>query len=439
MRKFLIVLMIVVSICSCIFIFGACGKDDSVVPPDFKVFKPNTCLVNDKGYEDYAKKVFLNTETYPALKGEGLWWLKYNNETRLMEEYYSGTEAGAAIIDTNKPTAIFVHGVLTGLGRMNYRETFELGFLGDEVDFPNTFQKGDKLYSTKFWLDKGYNVGIFHYEHFVDTINIVSLPVESSNNIWGVKEGGLSFIQNVNGSLVTYENASNYSIAQFFAAEYIRAMNLLPKTMGNKEIRIAGHSMGGVLCTAGIFLLTELNLAGQIESRCMPDRLTYMDSYIAMYGGGDYSETPIAWSNKQLIENSQGKTYVECVKAMAKRGLVMDSIYAEVSTVNGLNDNINEVVKYVASAMYSPVFLNSYGTGAHNTVRELFMSSIIYDPVKIQGTNECCISASTPLEDSAKLMGKNFIIIDGYNTPTITDDVFIAEPYVQFKKYYVNN
>lgn len=430
MKKRNLIILLIVAIFANLFVLTACQSDE---PEIVEVFKTADYLVNDNGYIDYASQVYYNTDTYPELESEGLFWLKFNEETRQMEEYHSTSEEGVALIDTNKPTVIFVHGILYGKGRYDLKEDYVLGYdFGSARDFPDHFRNDDTAYTTKFWLDMGYNVGSFHYEHFADDELELLLPLTSAKNIWH-NEGGLSFIKNETQSdgtqkLVTKENASNYSVSQFFAAEYIRAMKALPKDMGSNEIRIACHSMGGVLTTTGVFLLTELQKAGQIEKSQMPDRIAYLDAYVAMYDPLDISEFPISWSGKMLPENKQGLAYVEAAKAIVHYGMAVESIALKDSIVNNVNIHVKEIIPLFAYTVYDPCLVDF--TNKHNAVREQYMISIAYEPMKIDGTDKLCICASTPTERIHELMGKQYKIVKGMDTLTLTDDLFEESEYV---------
>ncbi|MBQ7653417.1 MAG: hypothetical protein IJS93_03505 [Clostridia bacterium] len=83
----------------------------------------------------------------------------------------------------------------------------------------------------------------------------------------------------------------DFSIAEYFAAEYVRMFDYMAKKNvfnENTHMRISGHSMGGVVTTIGTFLLTELARVGQIPVWYVPDRIALEDSYFGAYT--DYGE-----------------------------------------------------------------------------------------------------------------------------------------------------
>lgn len=386
-------------------------------------------LVSDSGYEDYAENVFLNTEKYPQLNNDGLFWHKYDETTRSIVEYRALSAEGAALIDINKPTIIFVHGLLLEVGRDNGKEKFIMRTVtGTAKDFDG-FESADDVYDSKLWLDKGYNVGLFHYEHFVDATSHVNNMLTAPLRIWDKQN--MEFVQtDENGELVTLTDASDFSVAQFFAAEYIRAVNALPDGFGKAGVRVAGHSMGGVASTAGVFLLTELAADGQLSHDALPDRLTLLDSYISVHLGSvliDNMENPVAWSGKIIeVKDKLGNAYLECIKTISQEGIAIESIVDVGGMVNGSNPAIiANMLPYITYVALSPDYATSNPfENRHVGIFDLY-SRMIADKGPLKDSDGNAVAgAQLTTQQLLQLKGKQFRIVQGNKTATTSDDVF---------------
>lgn len=396
-----------------------------------KVRVADSSLYSDNGYIDYASEVFLDDVTYPDMKEMGLYWTKWDNANSKVVEIDADSAEGATLIDPAKPTIIFVHGMLTD---GHYQQ--EKFYLSTKSEDPSEFGITEEHVSLMhLWQLEGWNVGLFHYNRFASE----SAPTPIEAKVWGINGPEGMRIRHNDGSYT--HDVSKYSLAEHFVAEYLRAMNLLPETMGNEEIRIAAHSMGGELLTAGIFLLTEVSSAGQLAKTKLPDRYSMLDPYfcvnLEVNGSMVYlgpTDITIRWSNKPLYKNNTGYTLIECVKDLVANGIAIDYYTHKESTLKlGMPEDITASLKELCVYVLTNPDYGSYGKGyslmsnGHNGVRDWYYCSIRGNMVK--NSDETSIfavaaSAKTPTAVIAAQKGMAFRITSGARTVNSNDDIF---------------
>mgnify|MGYP001026576948 FL=1 len=390
----------------------------------------DACLSSDKGYIDYAKEVYLDTETYPDMAEMGLFWTKWDEETKTIIQVPADSKEGAALVNPNKPTLINVHGVL--LDGYEKQEKFRLN---TKIANPEEFDiDANYVYLNYIWLRAGWNVANYHYNRFASEINpsLIEAKIWSNEGSRGVR------YRHADGSY-SANDVTEYSLAEHFAAEYIRAMKLLPSSMGNKEIRVAAHSMGGQLATATIFLLTELADHGQLPREQLPDRFALLDAYFSGSLIGDDGKMTyigprdinIRWSGKPLYQNHTGKTMIECLKAMNHRGIAVEYYTYEANFLKaGMEFLVPELIKLSSYVIVYPNFQGpqySVITDGHNAVREWYLCSIYSAPVKdiTDGAESSAYapSAALPTEKLKDFYNKKFLHVGGCETVNASDDL----------------
>jgi hypothetical protein len=418
---------------------------DAQVPDmSYKVAADN--LYSDNGYIDYAKNVVIPTSIYDAEQNKtftdaqemGLFWTGYDQQTGNMIQIAADTEEGAALVHPDKPTLILVHGMMSD-GYYN-RE----GFYVSKKIAKNEFgidTENDSL--ARIWHNAGWNVGIFHYERWASE-DLIMYYIESK--IWATdgKDVGIRYRHLDN---TTTDNWTDYCMAEHFAAEYIRAMKLLPAEMGRQEIRLAAHSMGGQLTTASLFLLTELARTGQLPMEQLPDRFAMLDPFFSVNVEDDAgkslatigpykdyvgSDITIRWSGKGLPENNVGAAMIECLKVFEHYGIAVEYYTFNNSTLAlamscGIIDAIQ---RYASCTVIVPNYLSLPGrdpfinlSEGHNGVRDWYLCSLYYDaPEDIQGNH--IASAASTYEEILALRGRVYIQTQGETTISAADDIF---------------
>lgn len=403
--------------------------------------------LDSKDYVEYADVAFLDDVKYPDLLEQGLFWHTFNTFTEEIVEAPADSTLGASFVDPNKPTIIFIHGMEASGYRI--RNTY---LLPDFLDARNELgiselSSGADVSMLYLWLRKGYNVGFFHWERFSGGLgsSIGETPMNNEERIWATD--GQTGTRFVDAEGVGHFDGTEYSIAENFAAEYIRAMRLLPDTMGDKEIRIQSHSMGGEVTAAGVFLLTELADpdVNQLPEKQLPDRYSLMDTYFSMnLTVGDktipmtVNDITISWSKKPLPKDGMKDTILDCLKVFANHGIVMDYYTYHGSTLKlGLTPADVQVMLQLMTitdldidwASYYPGGgLNSLGwiTASGHVAMLYYVSSSISTPDMLTDltSGEYAPSARMSSSDLKNIIGNYYLISGGTETFDISDDTF---------------
>lgn len=421
---------------------------------NFKVDSDHLYL-DDKQYVDYAKEVDYDYEKYPELETQqGLVWYTLNEVTNKISEAPADSELGASYVDPSKPTVVFIHG-MESQGYRN-RNTYALPQVLEPksalglTDLSNT----STVFAPYVWMKKGYNVGMFHWERFSSGPmgSMLELPIGNEERIWA--NNGSTKTRFVDSEGNMHYDATNYTVGEHFAAEYIRAMNLLPDTMGDNEIRFVAHSMGGQVTAAGLFLLTELAHPDvkQIDAKKLPNRYALIDTYfstiVKLPNGGEIVMSPekinIRWSGKPLPKNALKQTIFDCLKVFKHHGIVTEYITYRSSFLRASLDKTD-----VQTLLECGVFIDAdidwseqyerdpklAGSGAlweffhaHVGMLYLYCGSISTDfsaDVTEDSETAYAPTAATSTEDLKQLIGKCYLQTDGGKTLTAADDKYI--------------
>ncbi|MBO5776538.1 MAG: hypothetical protein J6V83_05320 [Clostridia bacterium] len=376
-------------------------------------------------YIDYAKEVKFDYEQHPLLLEQGFFWCKYNEATNSYIKVDADSEEGAALVDPNKPTIVNIHGMLNGGGR--YEEMYwfpnhnlpaeELGY-----DYP--------VQMIKFWADQGYNVGMYSYNKFADE-NSAFFNIEEK--MWSI-EGPIG-IRYATPEGTYVEDVSEYTITEHFAAEWIRATNILPEGFGDKEIRFAAHSMGGQVVMGGTFLLTELASVGQIDKNFLPDRICMEDTFFGTFipvdnTGNEYTvlgttDLPCRWSGKTIP--STGECVVEALKDIAANDIVIEYYTYPLSFLWMMikEDMRKDILENSVTFMVNPDFTDM--AAQHNGIRELYLVSILLEYEATEGmtnADKAKYFASIPTEELKEMVGTYYAMETGGETILNNDDTF---------------
>jgi hypothetical protein len=435
MKKIVVIMLATILLFSLSIIATGCQTKDNVQYD--RVGCDN--IYSDSGYVDYAKEAFYDTEKFPELSEHVMFWTKWNEETETVERVKAATTEGAELVDTQKPTLLLVHGMGGGSYGLNSYERFNLSA---NVAVPEEFDLETNYVPLIYlWLRAGWNVGLYRWNALTaEGMNFGAVEAK----IWSV-DGSQKVSHRTPDNELVY-GASEYSIVENFAGEYIRAMRLLPSTMGDNEIRVAGHSMGGVLSTTGVFLLSELARYGQIPEKQVPDRLalldpgfgvkTYIGDKVALSSETDFT---INWSKKPLYNKSTSETMIELVKDMTASGIVIEYYAYEKSWVilSILPEILQELNKYSTFVFIDPDYRNysgsfDYQAQGHTLIFDWYLLSIAFDPVKDvtdeNNNTALALCASTPTNYMKEnLKGVKFEIVAGQRTVPSSDDLFVRE------------
>ena len=402
----------------------------------------------DKGdYVDYAKEVKFDYEKDPELKEMGMFWVSFDEEGNQIQTPAESEEA-RSIVDPNKPTMIAIHGMMSD-GHYA-RERYFLGYEADYADFGvdlNVATNAPEAVSMAYiWINKGWNFAFYHYENFASE---GASFADIEQKVWSWVEKGEEAdspgrevrYKKENGEFVY--NPSKYSVGEHFAADYIRAMDNLPDSMGDKEIRIAAHSMGGQVAAAGLFLLTELShkKIKQIDPKKLPTRYALMDTFFSAYAPikGKWTNLSsyaiegfdIRWSGKPHVNNTTGHSIALILEILYKRGILLEyytepASFLSVALPPEILDAIHTYCSTVTIMPYWEEGNPGYSrSGAHNGVREWYLCSFASSLPRLEGSvDERTPSAAMSDEDLRKCIGKQYTQVAGENDLVTTNDIF---------------
>jgi hypothetical protein len=390
-----------------------------------KVKKDLKLDIITKFSDDYKNDVYLNTEKYPDLNDQGLFWINWDTNTNMPVEKRVGTSGASAFADADKPTVIFVHGWLgTTPNAQTFHEMYPLQerlYNATDSDyFPESCYGADgKVYQTKWWLDEGWNVAVFTYNRFA-----TAMIFEAESHIYNADV----MRYQLNDGTWSDTDASRYSLCQFFAAEYLRAMDDMGAEAGKAETRITGHSLGGIMVTTTTNMLVELLKDGQVSEAAMPDRIALLDTYVSFSKGVDdllnEEAKTITWSGAEYVNGSKSETYFDYIKNIDAHGIAIELCLMNFGT-DGLNNvtskfrvpllssdgMIWKVMDYAATVVYNPVpCQGDEMSSGHNATRDWYYASIRVPVLKLTGTNEEGISAASSTESIKANKGKVYVV-----------------------------
>lgn len=427
--------------------FAACNNNgEGEATPVQSAYAVNEGLLAED-YIDYADTVQLDIETYPQIADMGLTIVTGYGENDFDDvreadadgiDEATGKSNMELYFDSSRPSIVIIHGVQFNGGRRgrchmgteNRDEEVASGLYSAEndIDYLKTnsaFNEDHDL--SKYWYDgacgqQAYNVFFFHYERFADMVgagessivNDAAYPGTVVDHIWSADNGVQAIYLNEQNNYVMTEKGKalgGYSVAELYAAEYIRAFGqietLYPEYKNSGlSTYVASHSMGGVVSVAGNMLLKLLADDGQIDINLTPSRLLQMDSFVGMPMNND-AESTISWSGKNYLSNGEEsqnacQNYLYSVEALALKYNVAVDFYMNKGVGVPFtcmvswdkNDNCfagyrseeaNRILAVSAMIQLSPYFAGvndaAFGEG-HNAIREWVLSSYLYSAPK---------------------------------------------------------
>ncbi len=433
MRKVRIfaIAMLILALCACMLV--ACGGDRSKT----LTIDHTSVLLKADGQYDYISDVRLNTEKYPELERQGLRLITgYGDDYSTANEIVpDNSNAIEQYFKQDKGIMIIINGLQLGVGRYNNvnmqsdSRLAELERYGKDkdIDYFKNDSKSEQNYDLgKYWFDNGYNVFYFHWEMFADYYNKGSIadtgrgPGEVQERIWSTDTGvQAAYTRGGKTYMTEFGEAVNGSLAEWFAADYMRMAAAVSEVFpdyatSTHDIRIAGHSMGGVLTVAGGTLLHMLSDANKLPKAFVPNRFSLMDSYLAISSNPDLT---VSWSGKKYYalpddpdDSSDGgycnyipaldlavNTYGVAAEFVCNEGFLvpfknMAGAYEthfdeDTKRFDGdYSDVANYILDLCPIILVRPYFsgltTNSMAANGHNAVREWYLSTILYDAPK---------------------------------------------------------
>lgn len=392
-----------------------------------------------ESYPDYKNDVYLDKGDDPDLNELGLFWCR-EVSPGVVEMVPADTEEGAGIVDTSKPTVINVHGMMNdGHYRIeDYVFNTEIGS-SEEFGYSEEEVPYDTLQTLWMWLDRGWNVGVYNWHRFTsEGMNFAIIEAK----VWSTDGSGNTRWCSSDGEY--HDNPIEYSVAELFVGDYLRAVDLLPDDFGKEEIRFTAHSMGGELISASSFLLYQIasGSSPQISADKLPVRMTMDDTFFgatAEYGGEVVGATEtglnVRWSGKPVPGGRPGRAVIEALKYLAANGVVIDyytysgSFLNLFITAGDRQDLLDSTVYILANPQYNnPDYGNySFLTDGHVALRKYSQCSICreYPGGEMTDAEKVAYADALPTEEMRSLIGKAFQMTGGSSTMTTADDVFV--------------
>lgn len=197
-----------------------------------------------------------------------------------------------------------------------------------------------------YWINMGYNVGVFHYEAFADdlasdlTAKIVS--AEHQSYIGG------------QGNEVT-AGIPQYSLIEVFCAQWIRLMQASPITGSDNalrpmEIRLIANGAGVTLANGVTDYLYSLYEKGLIDGWWLPRRVTMIDPYF------DNAEEALTVTYSGEAFGSALRFNETLVTRLAAKGVVYDMIESDADYYLAYDEPYSGVVESVVDGetVYEP-------------------------------------------------------------------------------------
>ncbi|OOM75901.1 hypothetical protein CLPUN_29380 [Clostridium puniceum] len=326
-----------------------------------------------------------------------IYWYGKNNAAEKFVEGQSNP-----YFDPKKPTIIYIHGWQKDSTTKLYRESFN----------PSTMDReyGVDVNLADYWIDKGWNVGIFYWNQFSDESEVK----DAEAKIWTTSGPKSMRWRKVDG---TYEsnNVPTVSVAQLFVDNYKKAMS----NFSGSEIRLAGHSLGGQVVINGTKLISDEIDKNNISSKLLPNRVALLDPF--------WSKNSKSYLNNKWT-GEVSRSYVTNLKS---KGVVFEQY--KTSNINSLliGDSNNDMKKLTDFTEIHPDFISILNESSkHRYARDWYFYSFGFDAPKEtknnQSTGNAASSASTSTSREAIMMNSNYYWIQSYGTNTYTplDDKF---------------
>jgi hypothetical protein len=444
MKKFGLFLIVLVISLSFVFVMFACSDN----LPKMPALQSSIAHLALASGVNYANDVRWDVEKFDELKDQGLYWTKpaknaQGFEQAMLWEIERDT-SHAEYFDPNKPTVIYFHGVQQDRGyhlqvNLSASNTYALPQYFE--DFINLEEEGlDGIYLPTIWLMAGFNFGIYHWHRLSDPAAAGLLPIEvgiwstelMDSNPFNPRKIGIQYRRQKPGTLVNpnhndteyINNVSEFSIAEHVAADYIRAMNAFNRVfngqVGKTEIRFAGHSMGGQLSAASLFLLTQLAKDGQLPLQALPTRYAMLDSYFGLALTDEITaripEVTINWTNGGGFVNDgdTGATLLEVMRYLVSAGIALE-FYITPNFMTAIFTVYSNAAKEIATVYVDLNFENfiypnfSAAQNAHNALNEWYFLSIAFDyTLTKDNTGAYAPNAALPTNLLRQLEGTEF-------------------------------
>lgn len=349
----------------------------------------------------------------------GFYWAKKGN---LYEK--ADPKGKNSAYDKNKPTVIFIHGYQADSGYFN-RETlasYDYQWINDD----------DSHYLLDKWIDSGYNVLMYQWNQFSDDTS----PVDTKDKIWSLNDKGRIRWRQHDGKYTANDDTRNPDkpISVLFVEDYLELFQ-----GNNSEIRLTGHSMGGMFSVAVMGILYEKYMNKEISGNMLPMRLSLLDPYLGLdTGNNDLMEIYWKADDDEFKTIEDRKIALVCkdyIKKLHELGVAIDyyitTITGEIGLINNMDEKDFDITPYMTTVKYNGNALkniNSLNIGAlHCAARDFYFYSFGFDPPidnSDLASGNYTITASTPSEAVYAASGQYFANKTSNSSLSVEDDDF---------------
>lgn len=344
-------------------------------------------------YSAYAANYDGNGTTLDA----SIYWFGKNN---VAQKFVSGQSN--QYFDPSKPTVIYIHGWQKDSTTELYRESFNPSTM--DTDY------GADVNSADYWVNKGWNIGIFYWNQFSDESEVK----DAEAKIWSTSGSEGMRWRKADG---TYEttNVPTVSAAQLFVNAYKEAMS----SFSGSEIRLVGHSLGAQMVINSSKIISDEIDKGDMQSKLLPNRVALLDPF--------WSKSAKSYLDDQWT-GAVSRTYVTALK---NKGVAFEQY--KTSNINDLligdsNDGMKKLTDYsVMDAAFIP-FTNQ--SSKHRYARDWYFYSFGFNaPSETKDgktTGNSASSASTETTRVESMMNSDYYWnqSEGTDTYTPSDDEF---------------
>lgn len=341
-------------------------------------------------------KAFASTYDGKTLDASIYWFGKGNVSQKFIDGQAN------PYFDPKKPTIIYIHGWQDGAYKTLHRESFNPSKMNKDY--------GLDVNSADYWIDAGWNIGIFYWNQFSDE----TFVNDAEAKIWS-PSGPKGMRWRLPDGRFQTTNVPNESAAQLFVDNYKEAM----KGFSGSEIRFAGHSLGNQMVINGAEIISSMVDEGQLPANLRPNRVALLDPY---------------WSSgaKSYLNNKwTGAVCRDYVTNLKSKGVVFEQYKTsnvDDFIVGDRNENMKKLTDYIE---INTKFIPIYNIKAkHGYGRDWYFYSYAFNsPSEMKNgeiTGHIASSAKTSTSRIREIMNSNYFLeqVRGESTYTPVDDVF---------------
>lgn len=331
----------------------------------------------------------------------GIYWFGKGN---VSQKYVKGVTN--PYFNPTKPTMIYIHGWQKDNTKTLFRESFNPS--------KNDSKNGLNVNSADYWIDKGWNIGIYYWNQLADESEVK----DAEAKIWTTSGSKGMRWRKVDGTYVT-TGTPTVSVSQLFVNDYISAMS----GFTGSEIRFGGHSLGNQVVTNSTKIISDLINSGTIQSKLLPNRVALFDPF---------------WSkdSKSYLGNKwNGEVCRNYVTELKTKGVVFEQYKS--SNINDIflgdsNDGMKKLTAFID--LYPDYISLTDQGGKHGASKDWYYYSMAFTSPKeylnTTTTGNVSASATTSTTRVKEMMNSQskWIQYGGKSTATPSDDTFQITP-----------